>query len=447
MALVTVAASSLLCFAVAEVVLRHLRPVRLETVGQQGTDNGQLYGWGNAPRALVRIPDPDSGQEFQDYLNARGWRDRDHAFANPSGAFRVLVLGDSNTFGMIVPLHALYTRVLERRLQEAGYDAEVISLGYGGWGTDQELEALRLEGKSYRPRVVILHYATNDNADNLVPPEQGLKPFFYTLAPNGTAARNDNPHFWQRGLAAQVKKRLRDVVPRSEILKHLYLLRQRLAAAGAAGSRHRYGSLVMTPPQLLQMKVAFGVSAEDLLGSFLRDRLGQDLDRDDLLSAIRRSPHASQEEGIVRLAEYRWFHDYWHPEQFQPRHPDPDQMFWRLLFALIHAMGGEARASGADFVILSDNDEGHYRWERYWFRIAPDADAREAYLAPSALLRAWCQGQGIHMVEPLGVVKRARNDPHPNVEGNRVIAESLYHFLTEKYGPELERHRRPGRRP
>ena len=50
------------------------------------------------------------------------------------------------TFGAVVSDNNMYTRILENTLQSAGYNVEVINISYGGWGTDQELEALNKRG-------------------------------------------------------------------------------------------------------------------------------------------------------------------------------------------------------------------------------------------------------------------------------------------------------------
>ena len=60
----------------------------------------------------------------------------------PPGAFRILIFGDSHTFGL-PELSKLYPRQLEAILHERGYtDVEVITISGPAWGTDQYVEAL-----------------------------------------------------------------------------------------------------------------------------------------------------------------------------------------------------------------------------------------------------------------------------------------------------------------
>ena len=76
------------------------------------------------------------------------------------------MLGDSVTYGAIVGQADTYTAVLERKLRANGVDAEVINISYGGWGADQELEALTLEGLAYKPDLVILQFCHNDGGQH-----------------------------------------------------------------------------------------------------------------------------------------------------------------------------------------------------------------------------------------------------------------------------------------
>jgi hypothetical protein len=89
-------------------------------------------------------------------LNARGQRDPHlHDYAKPDGESRVVVLGDSFTFGSFpreftLPDSAVYTARLERCL-----GIPVINLASDGYAVDQLLLSLREEGVRYQPDLVI----------------------------------------------------------------------------------------------------------------------------------------------------------------------------------------------------------------------------------------------------------------------------------------------------
>jgi lysophospholipase L1-like esterase len=103
------------------------------------------------------------------HINALGFRDtRDYPLDKPPGTFRILVLGDSVTFGHGALSDTTYPYLLERRLREwrADINWEVWNLGVPGYNTTQELKYLERIGPRYRPDLVIVGFFENDLADN-----------------------------------------------------------------------------------------------------------------------------------------------------------------------------------------------------------------------------------------------------------------------------------------
>src|SRR5262245_31448754 len=185
LAITTVIVASLIAFACTELILKLFLPVpRPATIGHTASPNALLYGWGFSREEQILLGNPDTGEVYTSVANNHGWRDLDRTFSNPDGKYRILVLGDSVTFGPVVPDDKTYTRILANKLQAAGYNAEVINISEGGWGTDQELEALAQEGVKYKPNLIVLQFDTNDLSDNvfyLRESSRGLKPIFYSL--------------------------------------------------------------------------------------------------------------------------------------------------------------------------------------------------------------------------------------------------------------------------
>src|SRR5262249_6890450 len=110
---------------------------------------------GAAYRAqLARIP-----------LNSFGLRDREFPVDKPPGIVRILVLGDSFTFGHgIENESAPWPRVLETILNRdtpADTVYQVITTAHNGFGTAEELTALRAS-LVFHPALVILGYFFND---------------------------------------------------------------------------------------------------------------------------------------------------------------------------------------------------------------------------------------------------------------------------------------------
>lgn len=172
-AFASVSLSAVVSLLFAECALRLWRPQPGVLFPAGTTDFDQApkarwYGWAHVPGSSVEVRDPDSGRTFVQHFNSQGWHDVEHPIAKPAGRLRILVLGDSFTQGY-VPLGKLYTRKLEALLREAGLDVEVISMGQGGFSTDQELEVLLREGRHYQPDWVILQYYNNDDLANFQP--------------------------------------------------------------------------------------------------------------------------------------------------------------------------------------------------------------------------------------------------------------------------------------
>ncbi len=102
-------------------------------------------------------------------INALGFRDdRDYAIEKSAGTFRILVLGDSVTFGHGTRSDTTYPYLLERRLREWKPEIEwqVWNLGVPGYATSQELAYLERVGTQYRPDLVIVGFYQNDLAGN-----------------------------------------------------------------------------------------------------------------------------------------------------------------------------------------------------------------------------------------------------------------------------------------
>lgn len=54
-------------------------------------------------------------------------------------------------------------------------------------------------------------------------------------------------------------------------------------------------------------------------------------------------------------------------------------------------------------------------------------------------LREWAKSRKVDFLLPDRPIVRARNDPHPNQQGNEVMACVLAHFLEMRYGAIIPR--------
>jgi lysophospholipase L1-like esterase len=110
-------------------------------------------------------------------INALGFRDdRSYSLAKPAGTFRVLVLGDSVTFGHGALWETTYPYLLEQRLREWRPDVnwQVWNLGVPGYNTSQELAYLEDVGSRFDPDLVIVGFYANDLVDNALPTAPSL---------------------------------------------------------------------------------------------------------------------------------------------------------------------------------------------------------------------------------------------------------------------------------
>ena len=99
------------------------------------------------------------------HTNALGFRDsRNYSLDKPPHTFRILVLGDSVTFGHGAPFETTYPYLLEQRLKSWRPDVkwEVWNLGVPGYNTAQELAYLQEVGPRYQPDLVVIGFFPND---------------------------------------------------------------------------------------------------------------------------------------------------------------------------------------------------------------------------------------------------------------------------------------------
>jgi lysophospholipase L1-like esterase len=99
-------------------------------------------------------------------INSQGLRDFEYPFQKAPGTYRVLMLGDSTTFGWGVRQEDTAAKFLERKLNAhlpPGYNkVEVINSGVGNYDTVQEVTYYETQGKAFNPDLVVLVFFIND---------------------------------------------------------------------------------------------------------------------------------------------------------------------------------------------------------------------------------------------------------------------------------------------
>jgi lysophospholipase L1-like esterase len=95
--------------------------------------------------------------------NTKKLRNRDLQYEKPAGTTRILMLGDSLTFGWGVPEEETVARRLETAVNaNLASPVEVINSGVGNYNTAMEATYFLAEGHKYSPDIVILNFFIND---------------------------------------------------------------------------------------------------------------------------------------------------------------------------------------------------------------------------------------------------------------------------------------------
>ena len=107
--------------------------------------------------------------------NSKGFRGKkEFPYIKNKEMLRILILGDSFTFGDEVSDDETYSYYLQEMLPHA----EVINLGVHGYGHDQMLILLNEEGVKYEPDIIILGFLPVDMPRNLLQFRDFAKPRF-----------------------------------------------------------------------------------------------------------------------------------------------------------------------------------------------------------------------------------------------------------------------------
>jgi hypothetical protein len=97
--------------------------------------------------------------------NSHGLRDREYPLDKASNTYRIVMLGDSTTFGWGVPVEQTVAKTLERELNRSavgGRNFEVLNAGVGNYDTVQEVTHYLTYDRAFHPDMVVLEYFIND---------------------------------------------------------------------------------------------------------------------------------------------------------------------------------------------------------------------------------------------------------------------------------------------
>ena len=132
--LLTVGVAVIVALAILEIGLRLSGSPRIERLS---VEYSATRGWQNIANAETEC----TGLEYNEPMrfNSRGLRGPIYPYKKPPHTFRILLIGDSFTFGFAVKTEDRIGDRLQWQLNHADLpeQVEVISMGTMGYGTDQ----------------------------------------------------------------------------------------------------------------------------------------------------------------------------------------------------------------------------------------------------------------------------------------------------------------------
>jgi lysophospholipase L1-like esterase len=154
----------LVCFVGAEIIVRVL------------VDDGMEYNlemWKyarklkqvakNSSQGHLHIPNKSALLMGVDVsINSHGYRNRETPIKKPPGVTRVMMLGDSLTFGWGVPAEDTVSTQLENLLVKNNHQFEVINTGIGNTNAEMQISSFLVQGIQFSPDIVVLNYFIND---------------------------------------------------------------------------------------------------------------------------------------------------------------------------------------------------------------------------------------------------------------------------------------------
>ncbi|MBN1993606.1 MAG: SGNH/GDSL hydrolase family protein [Anaerolineae bacterium] len=376
-----------------------------------------LFGWWHIPHSGGIFHSDYNEFEAEVRINARGLRDREIGYDNPTGALRILSLADSFGEALQIDLVDTYPKQLERLLADSlGQPVEVINAGVGGWGTDQEAIFYVAEGFRYQPNVVLLAFFIRNDALNSYGPLE--------IARNGGSRQKEFFTLADDGQLIPPPVQESDAQTKAEQTGFQAGLQQPLG--------HK--------PALLGLSDALWRVSDlyRLLVPYLRDipPVVQRLGPSGILGG----------EGVVRAG---------HPSAPLPffvYQSPPNQDFvaaWTLTEAILAQLQTEVEKRGARLVVVIIGAPEQV-YPEAWQRTLTANPAMQSFSwnldAPNRRLAGFLTEQGIPYLDLLPVFREAaarpdspplhfRHDQHWTEAGHRLAAEEIYDFLL----PEIEK--------
>ena len=175
-----------------------------------------------------------SGATYHVAINADGFRGETVPRARTPGVARIAFVGDSSTFGWDVDAPETFAARAGGLLAREGLAVEVLNAGVPGYSTHQGRTFLEKSVAAYRPDVVVLSFARNDEVDLTYVTARGAVP----RSDSEFMPRDRGPDAFLK-LAPAGKT---DLLTRLRSTDLYRLLRAKIVARTQAGSRGQEGA-------------------------------------------------------------------------------------------------------------------------------------------------------------------------------------------------------------
>ncbi len=159
--ILTVLFTIFLIFILSELLVRFFRPQAtysklLLLTGEQYTE-GDFIPFTLKANYKAKSPSMEfPGKLVSISTNSLGLRGKETTIKKPDGIKRILVLGDSYTFGVYCEGNEVYPTVLETLYDKEGLNIEVLNAGYAdGWSPDEHYAWLVNRGMKFMPDIII----------------------------------------------------------------------------------------------------------------------------------------------------------------------------------------------------------------------------------------------------------------------------------------------------
>ena len=156
--------STIFSLLIMEISVRLLNPPLAKAGMHQIHRSSNDFGW-------ELIPGSSGYGSCGEYIsiNSQGFRDKEFSRERKSGIQRIMIIGDSFTFGMGVNLEETFSKKIGIILKNSGINCEVINCGVIGYNMWQYIEILNKKILPLNPDLIVVGMFLNDIYQSIHP--------------------------------------------------------------------------------------------------------------------------------------------------------------------------------------------------------------------------------------------------------------------------------------